>query len=104
MIYELPRAQPLLTGPGRAAVTTLSSNSISGWVGRPGAYLLRIRYTRYARVTQGAACLSPTPGDMTRIDVLRAGPISVHEIESPTSLLVRLLDGDTPACSAAPAR
>jgi hypothetical protein len=97
-IYELPHAKPLLSGPGRATVTALTSDEIAGSVGRPGSYLLRVRYTPYWSIVRGAVCPTPARGAMTRLVVARAGPFAIRAIESPTGVVTRLLDGDSTTC------
>ena len=41
-----------------------------------GAFLVRVRYTRYWTVTSGEACVE-RDGDWTEVDVLRPGTVSV---------------------------
>jgi hypothetical protein len=56
-VYELPRAAPLLTGPGPARVTELGHEQIAGRAGTPGWYELRLRWSPYWHVVSGDACI-----------------------------------------------
>ena len=47
LIYELPHATPLLTGPGHPVVTTFGHTVTSGRVFSAGRYLLREHYNPY---------------------------------------------------------
>jgi hypothetical protein len=72
-VFELPRAAPILTGPGPAGIDRLDHARISGWTAAPGVYRLRVRYTRYWDVVAGNVCLEPAPDGMTRLIAGRAG-------------------------------
>lgn len=91
-IYELPRPTPLLTGPAPAAVTSLQSSRILGRVGRPGSYLLRVRFSPYWSIAKGALCLAPTRQAMTRVRVIRPGPFAIQAEESPGAVIDQLFD------------
>jgi hypothetical protein len=92
-VYELPGATPILTGPARAAITSQTSSGVTGWVSRPGSYLLRIHYTPYWKLKRGSLCLSHAPGDMTRLEVRQAGSFSLQAIEKTSTLVDTLIDG-----------
>jgi hypothetical protein len=98
-IYELARPTPLLTGPGRARVTVFDSAAIHGWVARPGAYVLRVRYTPYWSIRRGSLCLARGPGATTRFVALRSGPFSIKAIEAPLRVVAAFLDTDRRRCS-----
>jgi len=97
-IYELPHATPILTGPAPAAISSLQSNRISGWVGRAGTYLLRVHFTPYWSVTRGRLCLEPAGTDATKLRAAVAGPFTIKALESPAGVLDRLLDGNRSPC------
>jgi hypothetical protein len=103
-IYELPRAEPILTGPGAATVTAMSSSEIDGRVARAGTYLLRVHFTPYWSIARGSLCLARTRGGMTLLDLRRAGPFSLHAIETPGGIVTAFLDQDAPGCRARRAR
>ncbi len=46
--------------------------------GRPGSALVRIRWSRWWRVTAGRACVGRGPGGMTRLRVLAPGTVRVQ--------------------------
>jgi hypothetical protein len=95
-IYELPQAAPILTGPGTPRITRLDHSRIEGTLSKPGAYVLRIRYTRYWRVRSGSVCVERAAGGMTRLRATRPGRFALSVPEQPASL-VRLLVGRLPA-------
>jgi hypothetical protein len=95
-IYELPQAAPILTGPGSPQITRLDHSRIEGTLRKPGAYVLRIRYTRYWRVRAGAVCVERAAGGMTRLRATRPGRFVLSVPAQPASL-VRLLVGRPPA-------
>ncbi len=71
-IYELPRATPILTGTGRAGLSTVQHDRVTGHVSAPGMYVLRIRYTPHARVS-GPVCLRRRADGMTALVARAAG-------------------------------
>jgi hypothetical protein len=95
-IYELRRPAPILTGPGSPRITRLDHSRIEGTLTTPGAYSLKIRYTRYWRVRAGAVCVERVTGGMTRLRATRAGRFALAVPERPDAL-VRLLVGRPPA-------
>jgi hypothetical protein len=64
--HASPRAHLSALGP---ASFTLSARD-------SGAFLVRVRYSRYWTVTSGEACVE-RHGDWTEVEVLRPGPVSV---------------------------
>jgi hypothetical protein len=95
-IYELPQPAAILTGPGSPQITRLDHSRIEGTLRKPGAYVLRIRYTRYWRVRAGAVCVERAAGGMTRLRATRPGRFVLSVPVRPDSL-VRLLVGRPPA-------
>ena len=100
-IYELPHAEPILTGPGAATVTAMSSSEIDGHVARRGTYLLRVHYTPYWLIARGSLCLARARSDMTLLEMTRAGTFALHAIETPGGVVSSLFDTDAPGCRAA---
>ena len=102
VIFALPHAKPILTGPGRATITTYSSTTVSGSVARPGSYLLRVHYTPYWHATAvPSVCVAPAQNAMTRLVFSRAGPFSLRAIEDPVEVLGTYLHSDGHSCPAA---
>lgn len=95
VVYELPAPTPILTGPAGAHLTAYEHDRISGTVGAPGAYTLRVRPTPYLTVRGGSVCLEPGPGGTTRLVASRAGPFELG-VPGPTEL-VRIAFGARPA-------
>jgi hypothetical protein len=76
LVYELPNATPLLTGPFPAVVTRFGHTVTSGNVGGAGRYLLREHYNPYWRLN-GAGCVAPGPNQMTILDLPRSERFSL---------------------------
>ncbi len=94
-IWELPRPDPILTGPGRPTVTRLDHSRVEGTLTKSGVYALKVQYTRYWRVRSGAVCLERGGGGMTRLRATRPGPFALSVPEEPNDL-VGLLVGRPP--------
>ena len=93
-VYELPGATPILTGPGRSSITSLSFSGLSGWTSRRGAYLLRVHYTPLWRVRVGALCPRRASGGMTLLDVRSPGPFRLRAAETAGTVFDMMVDGD----------
>jgi hypothetical protein len=98
-IYELPRATPILTGPAAAGLTTLDHTNIAGRVGAPGTYVLRVRWTPYWEVREGALCVEEGSRGTTRLRVRRAGRFAL-EVGGAGTVLRRALSRPATACRA----
>jgi hypothetical protein len=100
-VYELPHPTAIITGPSRAAVTSLSFSGISGWTARRGDYLLRVHYTPLWRVRAGALCPRRAADGMTMLDVRTPGAFWLRAAETPTTVLDMVVDrdeDDSPGC------
>lgn len=95
-IYELPGAEPILTGPGDANLTEIGHERIAGSLPASGDYRLRVRYTRYWRVERGRLCLAEAGDGMTVLRASAAGPFALELDERPGAL-VRAASGRSPA-------
>jgi hypothetical protein len=93
-VYELPRPTPIITGPGRAAVTGLSFSTVDGWTAGRGDYLLRVHYTPLWRVHTGALCPLRAAGGMTLLDVRSPGPFRLRAAETAGTVLDMVVDAD----------
>ena len=92
VIYELPRPDPILTGPGAPRISRLDHAGVEGELTAAGTYVLKIRYTRYWRVRAGAVCVERAADGMTRVRATRPGRFALAVPEEPEEL-VRLLVG-----------
>jgi hypothetical protein len=126
LIYELPHATPLLTGPGNPVVTAFVFRSTSaltdelprvtplstgapvvtafghtvtrGRVFGPGRYLLREHYNPYWRL-KGAGCVARGPGQMTILDLPRAESFSLSVPRTPVSFVGQIVSGKRTNCN-----
>ena len=95
-IYEVPRPEPILTGPGDPAVTRFDHAGVEGTLPAAGTYRLKIRYTRYWRVKAGSVCVERLSDGMTMVTATRPGRFALAVPEGPGGL-VRALVGQAPA-------
>jgi hypothetical protein len=72
----------------------VTSASVSFVAPHAGRYLIRVRYSPYWRSNR-AACLSPSPGGMMRLNVRTAGPILLTMPDTLDAIF-----GGTPAATA----
>jgi hypothetical protein len=86
-IYELPRPDPILNGPGVPRITYLDHSRVAGRLTKAGTFALKIRYTRYWTVRTGAVCVERGTGGMTRIKATRRGRFVLRVPENPDDLV-----------------
>ncbi len=72
-LYAVRKPTPLAEPPAR--LLSLRSDSFALWAPRPGAYLVRVHYTRYWSAA-GSACVEQA-GQWTRVIVRRPGRVPV---------------------------
>jgi hypothetical protein len=93
VVYELPDATPLITGPGSATVVWLWSQRLVAQIDAPGTYDVRIRWSPYWRPSTG--CVSESKDGMTRLTTHETGLIQLAFAVNVKSSL-QTLAGDTP--------
>ena len=98
LIYELPHATPLLTGPGHPVVTAFNHTVTRGHVFTAGRYLLREHYNPYWHL-HGAGCVARGPGQMTILDLSRPEKFSLTVPRTPQSLIRQVVNGKQTNCS-----
>ena len=101
MVYELPHATPLVTGPAPATVLWLWPQRLVAAVDAPGTYRVRVRWSPYWRSSAG--CVAKTRDGMTRIVASHAGLVELRFRMSVTRGL-QTLAGTIPRCSKKPER
>jgi len=77
-IYEVPNATPLLTGPGRARVTELTHDEVRGVVGASGTYRLRLTWSPYWRVVNGAITVREATDGQMLLDARKPGEFAIE--------------------------
>ena len=90
-IYELPRPTPLITGPSPAAISAIGHAAVDGWVGGPGTYRLRVRYTPYWEVQPAGACIRRATDGMSDLTLPRAGSFQLAFSGDAHAILSRLI-------------
>jgi hypothetical protein len=76
MIYELPGARPILTGPGRPRVLRLTQTRVRLEVAQRGVYRLAVRYSPYWSASSG--CVLKGRDGMIRLAEPHAATVTVR--------------------------
>jgi hypothetical protein len=97
LIYELPHATPLLTGPAHPVVTAFGHTVIRGQVFTAGRYLLRAHYSPYLRLN-GDGCVAPGPDKMTILNLTRPETFALGVPGTPGGLVRELFSGKRATC------
>jgi hypothetical protein len=74
-IYAVTGATPLLSGPGR--LTRLGHDSFTLRADAPGRMLVRVHFSRYLTLVQGAGCVREAPGGWTFISTPKPAAVTV---------------------------
>jgi hypothetical protein len=91
-IYEVPRAVPILTGPGVAWLDAFGHERIAGHTTVRGVHRLRVSYMPYWEVRRGRVCLERAVDGMTLLHVRRPGPFTLALDQQPAALVRSALD------------
>ncbi|MFN2627310.1 MAG: hypothetical protein ABR569_01580 [Gaiellaceae bacterium] len=95
-IYQVPRARPILTGPGSPRVAALRQTRVDLIVRRPGRFHLAVRWSPYWHASRG--CLTESKDGMISLRTRRATPVSLRFDVSPKRALAALA-GEKPTCA-----
>jgi hypothetical protein len=95
-IYEVPHATPILTGPARAKVESLTESHIALSVRQAGSYRLAVRYSRYWQPSSG--CATRDRDGMIRLSIRRPGRVSLKFAPNAGSALAALAGRSAHAC------
>jgi hypothetical protein len=94
-IYTVPRAQPIVTGPGRPKLLALRESRLLVRVARAGTYRVAVRWSPYWQPSTG--CLTATRGGMLRLRTSAAATVQiVFDIDAAS--LLNAFAGTTPTC------
>jgi len=74
-LFAVRNATPLAQAP--AVLESATSDSLTLYAPRPGAYTVRVHFTPYWALTGGSGCVSRAPGDWTRISARETGELRV---------------------------
>src|SRR5205085_10720788 len=74
-VFEVRHPTPLVSGPAR--LNRLGTEDFTLTATRPGDVLVRVRWTSYWALAQGAGCVERAPHGLTRVRVDAPGPIRV---------------------------
>ena len=75
IVYAVLAPTPIASGPGR--LTSLGSDSFALDATSRGSFLVRVHFTRYWTLEQGAGCVEPAPGGWTSVSVRAPGRVLV---------------------------
>jgi hypothetical protein len=70
-LFAVLGAHPLAQAP--AVLRAAGTDSLTVYTPRPGAYTVRVHFTRYWALSAGSGCVERAPGDWTEIRARRAG-------------------------------
>ena len=96
MIFAVPHARPIITGPGNPRLASLTGSHMSAVVHRGGTYRIAVRYSPYWRASHG--CLSEGKDGMLRLATRRPQIVGLAFDVTPGRALSQLA-GDAPDCS-----
>ncbi len=91
-LFAVLRPQPLADPP--AVLRSVTTDSLTLQVPRPGSYTVRVHFTPYWALASGVGCVARAPGDWTEIQAKRAGRFDLVTRFS----LARVLS-DSPRCA-----
>jgi hypothetical protein len=74
-LFAVLDATPLASPPG--ILRSISSDSLTLYAPRPGAYTVRVRFTPYWALASGSGCVARTPAGWTEVQAHRAGRFHV---------------------------
>jgi hypothetical protein len=72
-LFAVIGAGALVSPPG--VLTSVSTDALTLYAPRPGAYTVRVRFTPYWAVADGSGCVSRSPSGWTRLDARRSGSL-----------------------------
>ena len=75
LVYELPKAKPLIVGPSPVTVLWMYPSRIVAAFNTPGVYRVKLRWSPYWRASSG--CVSRTKDGLTRLVVRHAGLVEL---------------------------
>jgi hypothetical protein len=96
VVYEVPRATSILTGPPGARVVSLTESRIVVAARRAGDYRLAVRWSRYWQPSAG--CATRSRDGMIRLAIPRPGRISLKFAPSPRSAFAALTGRAARSC------
>jgi hypothetical protein len=95
-IFEVPHPRPIVTGPGAARVVSMSEETTSIRVTKPGTYRVAVRSSAYWHASAG--CVSAGKDDMIRLAVHHPGVVKLTFRASAGKMLAQLTGSKQQAC------
>jgi hypothetical protein len=95
-IYRVPKAQPIVTGPGRPRVLAMTQARIVVKVTGGGTYRIAVHWSPYWRASDG--CVSEGADGMVRLTTLRARTARIGFVVS-ADIAFDQLAGRQPSCT-----
>jgi hypothetical protein len=74
-LWAVRDARPIVTGAARLVKLDVSSVDLQAT--GIGTAIVLVRWTRFWRVTEGEACVAPTPDGWTQVEIQQPGPIRI---------------------------
>jgi hypothetical protein len=95
-IFEVPAAQPVVTGPAPAEVVDVGQGHVLVHLERPGRYRVAVRHSPYWR--SDAGCVTQGPDRMLRLDARRAGLVRLEFRVEASRALAAVVGAARAAC------
>lgn len=74
-LWSVRDATSIVTGP--ATLEHLGISTMNLYATAPGTAVIKVRWTRFWRVTDGSACVAPTEEGWTEVEISEPGPITI---------------------------
>jgi hypothetical protein len=84
-LFEVQKAAPLLTGPGRLVAQTPDSFTIAAQ--RPGRFVMKLHWSPYWAIASGRGCVAQSPGAWTQVTLRQPGLARVGMSFSPARVV-----------------
>jgi hypothetical protein len=94
-IYAVPRARPIVTGPGRPSVLAFRESRLAIRVSRGGTYRVAVRWSPYWHASTG--CLVRSPDGMVELAARTAGIVRIA-FDVDVHSLIAAFAGTSPQC------
>ena len=97
IVYEVPSATPIITGPRPARLSRMGESTIVATIARAGTYRIAVRFSRYWQTSAG--CLRRAPDGMISLSVQRPGPVRLRFFPTPGRALAALAGRPARSCA-----
>jgi hypothetical protein len=97
-IYEVPKPERIVTGPGRAEMVELAQTHMTLDLGSGGSYRIAVRYSPYWSSGDSAACVTRGDDGMIRLESPSQGRVTL-KFKLKTRRALNAMVGNRPDCA-----